>query len=156
MAIRRTVFFEVGGFDERFFLYGEEEDLARRLTFRGLSTRLIPGAMAKHVGETSTAAVSAFATEQLFRSHVMMYGKHAGRRYAWFGAMVLSVALLLLIVTAPLRRITRWRKRETSRWCRAALRGVAAGLRGSYPDVPALGVTDGAQWAVDRRGRAHG
>ena len=53
MLVRRKAFEEVGGFDERFFLYAEESDLAARLRRRGWRIRFEPGARGVHPGGAS-------------------------------------------------------------------------------------------------------
>lgn len=127
MAIDRDAFWEVGGFDERFFLFGEEEDLARRLLSTGRTSRVESAARALHKGHTSTVTVASFAVEQLFRSQILIYRLHRGPLRAGLGAFCTSAALALLLVTAPVRRFTPFRQLETAEWCRAALRGVRAG-----------------------------
>ena len=57
MLVRRDAFMEIGGFDERFFLYWEDADLCRRLRARGYHVRYVPGATAVHqVGRSSRTA----------------------------------------------------------------------------------------------------
>lgn len=58
MAMRKKVFDEIGGFDEHFFLYWEEVDLARRCFMRGWDIVYEPAIVVKHVGGTSTPAHS--------------------------------------------------------------------------------------------------
>jgi N-acetylglucosaminyl-diphospho-decaprenol L-rhamnosyltransferase len=55
LAIRRSAFEAVGGFDEGFFMYGEEVDLCRRLTAAGFEIRYEPAATVIHVGGASTS-----------------------------------------------------------------------------------------------------
>jgi GT2 family glycosyltransferase len=51
---RRDALAEVGGFDERYFLYWEDADLCRRLRARGHHVRYVPAAAAVHrVGHSS-------------------------------------------------------------------------------------------------------
>jgi len=48
MLIRRRAFEEVGGFDERFFLYGEDIDLGKRLRERGWQLAYLPQVSVEH------------------------------------------------------------------------------------------------------------
>jgi GT2 family glycosyltransferase len=57
MLARRDALAEVGGFDERYFLYWEDADLCRRLRARGYDVRYVPQAEAVHrVGQSSRTA----------------------------------------------------------------------------------------------------
>lgn len=53
MLVRRSVLEEVGGFDERFFLYCEDKDLCRRIRAAGFDVRYEPAAVARHLGGAS-------------------------------------------------------------------------------------------------------
>jgi N-acetylglucosaminyl-diphospho-decaprenol L-rhamnosyltransferase len=72
LAIRRTAFQAVGGFDEAFFMYGEEVDLCRRLGAAGFEIHYAPVTTVVHLGGASTAA-----SAQRMRRERMV----AGRRY---------------------------------------------------------------------------
>ena len=48
LLLHRHVFEVVGLFDECFFLYGEDEDLCRRIRLSGFSIRLVPAALVRH------------------------------------------------------------------------------------------------------------
>ena len=50
MAFRREDYDAVGGFDEAFYMHMEEIDFAWRLRLRGRSVRLVPKAVAFHIG----------------------------------------------------------------------------------------------------------
>jgi GT2 family glycosyltransferase len=57
---RRAPLADVGGFDERYFLYWEDADLCRRLRGRGYEIRYVPDASAVHrVGHSSRTAAAA-------------------------------------------------------------------------------------------------
>ncbi|PKH37658.1 N-acetylglucosaminyl-diphospho-decaprenol L-rhamnosyltransferase [Nocardioides alpinus] len=71
-------FREVGGFDERFFLYSEEVDLQRRLGARDVHSWLLPSLEVRHVGGASTDA--ARSNEWLTRSRVTYAEKWGGLR----------------------------------------------------------------------------
>lgn len=48
MLFRSAVYREIGGFDERYFLYYEDVDLCRRLRARGYEVSLVPSVSAVH------------------------------------------------------------------------------------------------------------
>src|SRR5439155_522281 len=54
MLIRRSAFEQVGGFDEAFWLYGEELDLGTRLRDAGWKVLATPALEVLHVGGVST------------------------------------------------------------------------------------------------------
>jgi N-acetylglucosaminyl-diphospho-decaprenol L-rhamnosyltransferase len=76
MLVRREAFEQVGGFDERYFLYWEDADLCRRLRERGWSTRFVPGAIVRHSGAGSARSDSAAATRAFHRSAYRYYATH--------------------------------------------------------------------------------
>ncbi|HMJ33993.1 MAG TPA: glycosyltransferase family 2 protein [Baekduia sp.] len=53
LLIRRSVLTELGGMDERFFLYCEDTDICRRVWDAGHRVRFEPAARARHVGGAS-------------------------------------------------------------------------------------------------------
>ena len=76
MLARRVALEEVGGFDERFFLYWEDADLCRRLRARGHQVRYVPAATAIHrVGQSSRTART-FAIRAFHRSAYLYYATH--------------------------------------------------------------------------------
>jgi N-acetylglucosaminyl-diphospho-decaprenol L-rhamnosyltransferase len=48
MAVRRDLFRQLGGFDQRYFVYGEDIDLCHRAAAVGAATVLVPAAEAVH------------------------------------------------------------------------------------------------------------
>lgn len=52
--IRRSVFEEIGGFDERFFIYFEESDLCRRVRAAGYEVWLTPESRVRHIWHAAT------------------------------------------------------------------------------------------------------
>jgi len=78
MAIRRTAFDRVGGFDERFHLYFEEIDFQRRL--RG-GIAYVPAARCRHLYNQS-AGQSASAASEYAKSELQYLEKWSGRRLA--------------------------------------------------------------------------
>jgi len=62
LLARRAAYVEVGGFDERYFLYGEDLDLCRRLRAAGWRLVALPDRFAVHEGGASSGA---WATREL-------------------------------------------------------------------------------------------
>ncbi len=93
--IKRDLFTQIGGFDERFFLYSEEEDLCRRVWEMGRSVVYLPGAEVVHSGGHSTETGSYLAVASSAWSHQYYLRKHYGRwgagmsRWAWITALLL-------------------------------------------------------------------
>jgi N-acetylglucosaminyl-diphospho-decaprenol L-rhamnosyltransferase len=80
MLVRRVAFEGVGGFDERFFMYCEDEDLCRRLRAAGGEVRYEPSAVVAHRGGHSAPRASLYGV--LARSRIAYARKHDGRRSA--------------------------------------------------------------------------
>jgi GT2 family glycosyltransferase len=79
LLLRSEALTEVGGLDERFFLYAEETDWARRAAARGWRHAVVTRARAVHVGAaTSTDPVR--RDELFFASQELYFRKHFGDR----------------------------------------------------------------------------
>ena len=80
MAVNRTVFEAVSGFDEGFFLYREETDLCRRVREAGYAVSHVAGATAIHVGDASSPGerVAVSVRRTAVTSHYRYIGKHYG------------------------------------------------------------------------------
>lgn len=127
MAVSKQMFRDIGGFNEDFFLYYEEEWLALALAKRGLAPRLDITASFTHLGRSSTDPIAAFAVEEQFRSRAMLYRSSFHPLVAYAGLLSTAAILLLLLPTHGLRALLRYRPSWTAAWCRAAIRGLARG-----------------------------
>lgn len=77
MISRTELIKEIGGFDEDFFLYGEDQDLAWRIREKGFSIGYIDNADVFHWGgqsETGTLHTALF--EKKLRAEYLFYTKH--------------------------------------------------------------------------------
>ena len=82
MLARRGALTQVGGFDERYFLYWEDADLCRRLRGRGYHIRYVPRASAIHrVGQSSRTARFP-AIRAFHESAYLYYATHVAPRSA--------------------------------------------------------------------------
>jgi N-acetylglucosaminyl-diphospho-decaprenol L-rhamnosyltransferase len=77
MLISRDAFSAVGGFDERFFLYKEDEDLCLRLRRGGAQILYEPAVTVRHVG-----SVVARRSEELVRSERYFIEKNLDGRFS--------------------------------------------------------------------------
>ena len=76
ILVRRNVFTELGGFDERFFLFVEDTDFCRRLADAGHETWYVPSATVIHYWGGSSADRRAVA-----RHHAQSMGKYFRKHY---------------------------------------------------------------------------
>jgi N-acetylglucosaminyl-diphospho-decaprenol L-rhamnosyltransferase len=106
LMLRREVWLEVGGLDERFFpLWFEDVDLCRELANRGYRLFFAPGAVARHTGGHSIPSLP------LEKRLLYWYGgllRYAAKR---FGPMEFRAVCLAVVVGAWLRGVA-----ETARY----------------------------------------
>ena len=110
LLLRRSAWEDVGGFDERFFLYAEETDWQRRAVARGWTSRLVPEAVATHRGAGSSA--SSERREQLFYAATETYIRKWFGPAGWAGyrsAAAVGAAARAGLGSAPSRRHARTR-----------------------------------------------
>lgn len=108
MIVRRRVFEDVGGFDERFFLYGEDQDLCFSVRKAGWLIGYIPEAAVTHWGGASEQETPRFdfwrkkvAGEQVFyEKHYAPRTIHAIRRedalQAWWRIITIKLTMPFL------------------------------------------------------------
>jgi GT2 family glycosyltransferase len=79
----RELFLKVGGFDERFFCYCEDTDLAFRLRLHGHRCLYEPDAVVHHVGFAAAGAESSFTVYHSERNIVWTYVKNMPTPLFW-------------------------------------------------------------------------
>jgi GT2 family glycosyltransferase len=80
MLVRREAFDALGGFDEAYFMYCEDQDLCRRLQAAGGRVRYEPSALVTHVGGDSAPRAGLFPA--LARSRIHYARVHDSRTSA--------------------------------------------------------------------------
>jgi hypothetical protein len=125
--IRKEVLREVGGFDERFFMYYEEADFCARVRTAGQRVRWLPDVAFVHEGGLS-AAQSAQRTFVAFRESCLLY--HA----QWHGRLSTEWVRACLVLGLTLRWCAWLVAGLLGRRSRASLYGAAlrALLRPGY------------------------
>ncbi len=79
--IRRKVFEKLGGFDPKFFLYFEENDLFARLQKLGGKVAILPQAHVTHIGQVSSGGRGNKA--EFVKSRKYYFQKHYGAFWSW-------------------------------------------------------------------------
>ena len=150
---RRADFLAVGGFDERFFCYCEDIDLALRLRLAGRGSRRVTGAVLRHAGSGTTGRVSEFTLYHGHRNRVWTFLKNTPGGWLWL--------FLPYHVAANLWLIWRYRAQEgvskiLERAYLDAWRGRAAFLKDRRSADPArfrrmLRLMAVTPWSASRR-----
>ncbi|MBC7545667.1 MAG: glycosyltransferase family 2 protein [Candidatus Sericytochromatia bacterium] len=76
LLVRRETLAEVGGFDERFWLYAEELDWCRRMNTAGWQTHFVPAARVRHSGGAASAKAASPMLVEWFRSRHQYHAKY--------------------------------------------------------------------------------
>ena len=133
LALRRSAFEAVGGFDEDFFpAWFEDVDLARRLAARGLTVVYAPEAVFTHRGGASVPALGYGGFLAAYDRNLALYlRRHHGRGWELAFRALVPVGALVRLLALPLRRPRRAASRaEAAAALLAAARAAAAG----WPD----------------------
>jgi GT2 family glycosyltransferase len=107
VLVRREAFQEIGGFDERYFLYWEDADLCRRLRHAGWTIRWRPDACVIHVGARSSRTVKSLAVRAFHRSAYLYYATHVApswwdaRRWLAAGLLIARCGVRLVAARVP-------------------------------------------------------
>jgi hypothetical protein len=113
LLIRRDLWESLGGFDEGFFMYGEDFDLCLRARRAGERCRICPAAVVIHYGGASER-VRSQKMVSLFRTRARLYGKQASPLLASFGVAMLDLwALTRLAAFTVFAGLGRERARES-------------------------------------------
>jgi N-acetylglucosaminyl-diphospho-decaprenol L-rhamnosyltransferase len=80
--VRRALFHELNGFDERFFMYFEDLDFSYRAKLAGWSNYYLSDVKAFHYGGGTTDQVKALRLFYVLRSRIVYVAKHFGYYHA--------------------------------------------------------------------------
>jgi len=105
LILRRAALDEVGLFDERFFMYSEDEDLCLRLKSRGWSICFSARGTAIHHGGRSSARNRAEMLSRFYRSQMLFLSISRGRRSVALYKIAMKTALII-------KRLARWKKEQ--------------------------------------------
>ena len=93
--VRREALDEVGGLDESFFIYAEDNDWCKRFWEAGWRVVYFPGAHAIHVGSASSARDPMRFLREREKAQLQYWRKHKGRlgRLCYAGILLLGSSL---------------------------------------------------------------
>jgi GT2 family glycosyltransferase len=123
MLVRRGAFDELGGFDERFFLYAEDLDLCLRAREAGWTVRSTPLAVAVHQRHVSAAQAPYRSLWHFYRTMWLFHRKHYARR----SAAVTNLAVYAGIALVFAARVAHVTVARGGRFRLATTRAAAAG-----------------------------
>lgn len=92
LLIRRSVFEEVGGFDEKFFLWFEETDLLKRIQEKGYKIMYYPEATVTHLVGQSTKQLNFLKKQTIWNKSLLYYFK---KRKDWITILLLLPFIVL-------------------------------------------------------------
>lgn len=104
MLVRRVAIEQVGGFDERYFMYAEEMDLCCRCVRAGWQVWYEPAAVVLHLGGASSRSQPAQREIQLYSSRVRFYGTHSG---VWHARAAAAMIVAITALKGPLHALVR-------------------------------------------------
>ncbi len=119
MLVRKSAYDEIGGFDERIFMYMEDVDLCRRLRAKGWAIGYEPDAVVEHVMGHSQSADQPIRWYRAYHAYI---AAHRGSLHARAASLVAAVGLGLRAVAYRGRRPVN--SARMARSARAALRFV--------------------------------
>jgi UDP-N-acetylglucosamine transferase subunit ALG13 len=123
LLVDRTAWERLGGFDERFWLYGEDADLCRRAQALGYAPVITPDATITHALGASSPSIEDL-TVRLFRGKRTLISTHWRPYLRPLGAPLLLFGVALR-AAMPVRSARRWR----AAWSRRSE------WRHGYPDA---------------------
>jgi GT2 family glycosyltransferase len=94
--VRKSIFYEVGGFDEDFFILGEETDLSWRMWLMGFKVLWVPSSYCEHKFNTKYKPVRKHynTTRVQFmgcRNYLTMLYKNLGKEHLWIIPIHLTI-----------------------------------------------------------------
>jgi GT2 family glycosyltransferase len=145
---RRDAWMDIGGFEERYFCYQEDTDLAFRLRLRGARCLLIPSSVARHHGSALTGRESDFT----------IYHSHRNLEWTWLRDMPLPALIrsiphhLLTVLLTVAWYTSQGQGRVILRAKRDALLGLGWAVRSRRAIQATRTVDPDAVWPMLARG----
>ncbi|HEU4471402.1 MAG TPA: glycosyltransferase family 2 protein [Flavisolibacter sp.] len=108
MMVRKEVLLETGGFDETFFMYGEDVDLSFRIQKAGYSNHYFAGTTIIHFKGESTKRGSLNYVRMFYNAMSVFVRKHYGGARAGLFSASIHFAIWVRAALAALSKFFRW------------------------------------------------
>ncbi|RMF08775.1 MAG: glycosyltransferase [Candidatus Neomarinimicrobiota bacterium] len=93
MLVRRSVFEAVDGFDERFFMYGEDLDLCYRVKAQGYSIHYYPRTQIVHYQGESVKSAPFDSIHAFYQAMIIFSQKHFSRSYSFLLRKIIATGV---------------------------------------------------------------
>ena len=105
--IKRSILEKTGGFDETFFMYGEDVDLSYRIQKAGYKNYYLPDAPIIHFKGESTRKGSMNYVRMFYNAMSIFVRKHYGANRAGFFSLLIHLGIWIRAVLAGIGRFIR-------------------------------------------------
>lgn len=95
MVVRREIIESLGGLDEDFFMYGEDEEWCARIKRGGWRVMYFPGATIIHIHRFSSSQARRALRVIECMSPMLVLHKRRGQFAAWLGNLVMLTAMMI-------------------------------------------------------------
>lgn len=110
MVFRREVFLESGGFDERFFLGYEDQDICRRIRLKGHKVFYLPEARITHLGHKTVGKTGSSGSLRMIESRIFYHDKWNSRMGSLMARLCIAGQALQVMAAALLLRLVPGKK----------------------------------------------
>ena len=135
LMLRRTIYEEVGGLDERYFMYGEDIDLCYTIERAGYHNYYLPTPVLHYKGESEIAADRVRYEESFYGAMRLFYLKHQGE--SWWSRRV-TTPLVLAAINLQRRLAQGRRQRKATKFAIPAPHTVSLTLAELEADIDAF------------------
>ncbi len=106
LLIKTELYKDIGGFDERFFMYMEDIDLCRRIRGKGLEVMMMPDVRIKHSWRKSSSKRPFFTAYHHHLSVLKYFVKYDKNRFIMnlFLAFALGMGLIFSVAVIVVRK----------------------------------------------------
>jgi len=105
MMVRDTTYEQVGGFDEDFFMYGEDIDLCYRIKLSGWKVQYAPVTKIVHFRGESTRRSNFDRDKAFYGAMHLFVEKHFRQKYPIFGHRLIDFGIILARLVAKFSKI---------------------------------------------------